>query len=304
MPDINLRQFDLNLLKAFDMLDRERNVTEAARRLGLGQPAMSHALARLREQFDDKLFVRGGNGMVPTPKATELIGPLRLALAQIESALMLHAPADTRVTTKRFRIGMSDVIASAVTARLSEALARQATDASLAVVSADRSDAPAMLDAGELDLAIGLFPAPPAWHDRQVLFEEDFVCAFHPRLINATSPISIEDFVLHPHVLVTRKGNDRGFVDAALDKAKLKRRISVTTQFFLLAGQIINQLPLIATLPRHYAEHFANSAGATLSELPFPSPHMTISVIWHKRNDGNPASLMLRKLLGKAFSGA
>lgn len=301
MPDINLRTFDLNLLKALDVLDRERNVTEAAKRLGIGQPAMSHALARLRHLFNDKLFVRSGTGMVPTARAMELIEPLRAALTQIDATFLAQAAPDPRASTRRLKIGMTDVIASAVTSRLSKALADHAPQASLAVINADRTNAPAMLDRGELDLAIGLFPEVPAWHEKRKLFDEDFVCVFDPRVIRASSPITLEEFAAHQHVLVTLRGDERGFADAALETANLTRQIAITTSFFLLAGELVHRLPVIATLPRHFAENSIYSNSMELSELPFPSPKMTISMVWHRRNEGNALSIMLRNLLVKTF---
>jgi len=272
MPDIDLRTFDLNLLKALDVLDRERNVTEAAKRLGIGQPAMSHALARLRHLFNDKLFVRSGTGMVPTARAMELIEPLRAALTQIDATFLAQAAPDPRASTRRLK-----------------------------VINADRTNAPAMLDRGELDLAIGLFPEVPAWHEKRKLFDEDFVCVFDPRVIRASSPITLEEFAAHQHVLVTLRGDERGFADAALETANLTRQIAITTSFFLLAGELVHRLPVIATLPRHFAENSIYSNSMELSELPFPSPKMTISMVWHRRNEGNALSIMLRNLLVKTF---
>lgn len=302
MPHINLRNFDLNLLKAFDVLDRERNVTEAAKCLGIGQPAMSQALARLRKLFDDRLFIREGAAMVPTARAQELIRPLRAALAQVDAAFIAQAAPDARAMTRRLKIGMTDVIASAVTARLSIALGEHAPNASLAILNADRTTAAAMLDRGEIDLAIGLFPTILGWHDSAILFEEDFVCLYNSRLINASTPISAEEFAFHKHVLVTLKGDERGFVDDALAKANLTRQIAVTTPFFLLAGELAQRLPLIATLPRHFAETFAETASLRQSELPFQSPRMPVSMVWHRRNEGNVVCGMLRRLLTTAFA--
>jgi LysR family transcriptional regulator, mexEF-oprN operon transcriptional activator len=301
MYDINLRNFDLNLIKAFDVLDRERNVTEAAKRLGIGQPAMSHALARLRQLFDDKLFIRSGTGMVPTARAQELIEPLRIALAQIDATFLAQAAPDPKASTRRFKIGMTDVIASAITARLSKALADCAPQASLSVVNADRTNAPAMLDRGEIDMAIGLFPTLSGSQQKEKLLDEDFVCVYNSRLIKASTPISIKEFAMHQHVLVTLQGDERGFADVALEKAKLTRRIAITTSFFLLASELVHKLPLIATLPRHFAENTPYGGSMRISELPFKSPQMDISMVWQKRNEHNAGCVMLRKLLKKTF---
>jgi LysR family transcriptional regulator, mexEF-oprN operon transcriptional activator len=302
MYDINLRNFDLNLLKAFDVLDRERNVTEAAKRLGIGQPAMSHALSRLRQLFDDKLFIRSGTGMTPTARAQELIEPLRIALAQIDATFLAQAAPDPKASTRRFKIGMTDVIASAITARLSKALADRAPLASLSVVNADRTNAPTMLDRGEIDMAIGLFPTVSGSQQKEKLLGEDFVCVYNSRLINASTPISMEEFAMHQHVLVTLQGDESGFADVALEKANLTRKIAITTSFFLLARELVHKLPLIATLPRHFAENAPYGVSMRISELPFASPQMDISMVWQKRNESNAGCVMLRKLLKETFA--
>ena len=299
MNEIDLKSFDLNLIKAFLALERERSVTQAAQRLAVGQPAMSHALARLRKIFDDALFVRDATGMTPTPRALELVEPLRSALAQIEAALQGKQDGDPGLTDTRYRIGMTDVVAAAIIPRLSAALQKHAPSASIAVRSADRYNSARLLDDNELDLAIGLFPTVPAWQLKEPLFEEDFVCVLHPKQIKARRPLTLKQFASHAHVLVSLQNDELGFVDSALAKAGLERRVAITSPFFLLAGYLLHRLPLIATLPRHYAELCTQMSDVTISELPFASPRMTISMVWHRRNDKSRASLFLRKLVSE-----
>src|SRR6516165_9126679 len=118
MNRIDLRQVDLNLLKAFDALERHRSVTKAGQALGLGQPAMSHALARLRELTMDELFVRGASGLQPTPRALQLIGPVRSALSQIEVALYGAQDFQPETAAQDFRVGMSDLVSAAMLPKL------------------------------------------------------------------------------------------------------------------------------------------------------------------------------------------
>jgi LysR family transcriptional regulator, mexEF-oprN operon transcriptional activator len=302
MSHINLRNFDLNLLKAFSALERERSVTGAAKSLNIGQPAMSHALARLRYHLNDKLFVRSGTGMTPTPLAAGLIEPVRVALAQIDAAFGMNEALDPKTSTTRFKIGMTDVMASIVTSKLSLALNQQAPQASVAVLNADRYNAPAMLESMALDLAIGLFPNVPDWLEKEMLFQDDFVCLYDSTLINMGKPISLSDYASHPHVLTTLQGDDRGFADTELEKANLTRHVAVTVPFFLLASRLVNELPLIATLPRHLAQACMHVPSTCLSELPFPSPRLTISMVWHRRNARSAGVIMVRNLLKQALA--
>lgn len=302
MSGIDLSRFDLNLLKAFDALERERNVTAAARRLHLGQPAMSHALARLRRHLDDELFVRSSSGMVPTPRAAALTEPIRAALAQIEGALQPEATSDAATTSQRFRIAMSDVVAAAIVPGLSAALRERAPAASIGVQTYDPRTAARRLDDGEIDLAIGMIKKSSGWHELETLYQEDFVCVFHPRQIKVRRPITLKQFVSYPHVLVTFAEDDKGFVDTALEKAKAERTVSVTSPYFLLSGYLLHALPIIATLPRRYAQLCRTMSDATINELPFPSPRMTISMIWHRRSKQNPASILLRQTVRDVVS--
>jgi LysR family transcriptional regulator, mexEF-oprN operon transcriptional activator len=299
----NLLSVDLNLLKAFDALERDRSVTKAAARLHVGQPALSHALSRLRALTSDRLFVRGPGGMMPTPRALKLIGPVRDSLAQIENTLFGSESFDPATARHAFRIGMSDFGAAAVVPRLSRTLSRIAPGMSLSIHNADRSNAAAKLDNGAIDLAIGFFPHCATWHRKERLFEEDHLCVFHPKQVKATRPISLKDFLNHAHVLVRLQGEDRGFVDDILDKRKLQRKVMIASPYFLLAGYLLHQLPMIAVLPRHYAELCAMTCGLVASPLPFPTPSYEVSMLWRSRDESNTSLAFLRQTLSDAFSG-
>lgn len=299
MSDTDLRKVDLNLLKAFDALDRERNVTAAAKRLAIGQPAMSHALARLRQLLDDQLFVRGPAGMVPTARAAELVEPIRSALAQIEQALSGQPAFDPLETTVRFRVGMSDLVAAAMVPKLMETLRQRAPKAQLSIRSTEPGNTTRMLDDREIDLAVGYYPKIAGWHMRQELFDEDFGCVFNPELIRVRRPITLKQFVAHPHILVTLSGDHTGFVDEALGKLQLTRNVLIACPYFLLTGYLLHKLPAIATLPRHFADVCASAANLAVSPLPFPAPKYKISMVWLRSSDKNPESTFLRSLIAQ-----
>lgn len=300
MNNIDLRTVDLNLLKVFVALEGSRSVTKSAGQLGIGQPAMSHALARLRDLMRDELFVRGAGGMMPTPRALELIGPIRAALAQIEVVLGGAEEFDPLKSEKRFSIGMSDFVAAAILPALSKALASAAPGASIAVRNADRTNASQLIDAREIDVAIGLFPEVAAWHRKARLFEEEHACVFNPKLVKVSVPISPKQYVAHPHILVTLRGDEKGFVDDILAKIKLTRKVAITTPYFLLVGYLLHQLPMIASLPRHYAELCAVTSRLAISPLPFATSKFPVSMMWHARDEGNPGAVFLRNLISKA----
>jgi len=303
MNSIDLRTIDLNLMKVFVALERLRSVTKSAEQLGIGQPAMSHALARLRELMRDELFLRGAGGMAPTPRALELIGPIRAALAQIETALGGKQEFDPARSDRRFSIGMSDFVAAAVLPALSKALVLAAPGTSIAVRNADRSNASQLIDAREIDLAIGLFPEVAAWHRKARIFEEGHACVFNPKLVKVSLPITSKEYVAHPHILVTLSGDEKGFVDDILAKIKLSRKVAITTPYFLLVGYLLHQLPMIATLPRHYAELCAVTSRLAISPPPFATSRFSISMMWHARDEANPGIVFLRNLISKTVKG-
>ena len=289
MNPIDLRRVDLNLLKAFDALERLRSVTRAAEALSLGQPAMSHALARLRELTQDELFVRGPSGMAPTPRALELIGPIRSALAQIEVALYGPTEFNIKDADQTFRLGMTDFVAAAVIPKLTRCLGKRAPKVTLSVLNSDRTNAAKMLDDRQIDVAVGLFPETAAWHVTEALFEETHSCVFNPKRVRADSPITLAQFVSEPHVLVTLDGDRTGFIDEIVAELGMERTVLVSIPYFLLAGYLLHQLPLIATLPTHYAQLCAMTSKLVISPLPFKTPSFTVSMMWHRRENNLPS---------------
>jgi LysR family transcriptional activator of mexEF-oprN operon len=302
MNRIDLRQVDLNLLKAFDALERHRSVTRAGQALGLGQPAMSHALARLRELTLDELFVRGASGLQPTPRALQLIGPVRSALSQVEVALYGAPDFQPETAAQDFRIGMSDLVSAEVLPKLARTLSRTAPGVTMSVLNSDRFNAAGLLDGREIDLAIGLFPETAEWHVKEALFEEHHSCVFNPKLVKAKAPISLADFTAYPHILVTLKGDRQGFVDDILGKMGQKRRVLIASPYFLFAGYLLHQLPVIAALPHRYAALCATTSQLTVSPLPFETPRFTVSMMWHRRDQNLPGLKFLLDTLRAAFA--
>jgi len=296
MNDIDLRAVDLNLLKTFDAMAREGSVTRSAERLGLGQSAVSHALNRLREVTRDELFVRGAGGMEPTARARDLIGPIRAALAGIEGALFGLQAFDAARTEQSFNVGITDDVAAAMMPDLARALAEAAPGAVLRLRDVDSANAGAMLDGREIDLALGQFPVHAAWHRQRPLYEEDHVCIHDPNLLDLDTPVSIDDFIRHPHIVVSRGGEEADFIDHILARRGLVRRVALITPYLMLAGELVRRLPMLACLPRRYASACAEGGDVVLGPLPFKTSATQVSMMWRTSDDISPAQAFLRDL--------
>ncbi len=291
----NLSRLDLNLLVAFDALLTERSVTRAAARIGLGQSAMSHNLGRLRTLFGDELLTRGADGMRPTPRALELIDPVRVTLAQIQAAVLQREAFDPETAERTFRIGLADSIEVAVIPGLVARLRQEAPGVSLRLRSIDRLTILDDLDSGKLDLGIGVFDHGQLHHKRRALYREHFLCLFNQALLNFPTPISLEDYLSVPHVLTSLTEDAHGAVDDALAKLKLRRTIMLTTPGFLAVPFVLSRGRLITTMPSRLAHYFADTFGLATSPAPVDLPSFTISLLWHGSFDHDPGHIWLRQ---------
>jgi DNA-binding transcriptional LysR family regulator len=297
MNSLHSAALDLNLLKVFDAVMQTRSVSRAAEVLGVGQSAVSHSLARLREATGDPLFIRSAGRMEPTPRAQRLAEPMRDALLMAVRALAPEAagPFDPARSRTMFRIAAGDYAATIVLRGLAGEIAEAGWDMALSVRPLDRHTAPAMLDSGEVDLAIGLFPKVQPWQDRHVLFDEGHACLFDGERLGLRAPLSLADYVAQPHILPSLHGELSSFVDAALEAAGGQRRRVMATPHFLSIPLLLKTVPAIATLPARLAVACANAAALTTSPLPFESPRFEVSMAWHRRDTASPPHRWLRE---------
>ena len=291
----NLSRLDLNLLVAFDALLTERSVTRAAARIGLGQSAMSHNLARLRTLFGDELLTRSAQGMRPTPRALALADPVRVTLSQIQAAVLQREAFDPATAVRTFRIGLADSIEVALIPGLLARLRQTAPGVSLRLRSIDRHGALEDLDTGRLDLGIGVFDQGHSHHKRRALYTDSFLCLFNPANLNLTSPISLKAYLSVPHVLTSLAEDAHGAVDEVLAKRKLKRTIALTTPGFLAVPFVVRRAPVITTMPSRLARYFAEAFGLATSPAPIELPTFTISLLWHASFDQDPGHVWLRQ---------
>jgi LysR family transcriptional activator of mexEF-oprN operon len=299
MKHIDFRRIDLNLLLAFDALMSERNVGRAAAVVGVGQPAMSHALSRLRELFDDPLFVRTRQGMEPTSRAQHVATAVHDVLIQVHE-LVRHKPAfDPGMAAQTLRLGLSDNIEASLVPSLVERLRSEAPRMRVLVRSSNRERALQLLDDDGIDLAIGFLPDSPPWVARERLFVERLVCVFNPRLVAIRGTLTMKQYLAHAHVLVSLREDPTGIADEILARRKLKRTVVLTTPHFLSVPLLLRKQPLISTLPECMARHCASLAGLQISPLPFRSPTYDVSVLWHSRRTHDPANIWLRGLISE-----
>lgn len=294
---VNLARVDLNLLIALDALLAERSVTRAAVRLGLGQSAMSHNLARLRKVLRDEILVRRADGMHPTPKALALAGPVRIALAQIQATVLDGGDFDPATTARTFRIGIPDSLEVALVPPLLAHLQRVAPNVRLQLRSTAPSEVPQLLDSDQLDVGVSMFNDVSVHHKRRHLYADGYLCVFDPQLVGVEPPISLDDYVRLPHVLGSLSGDSRGVVDDALARLGLQRMVALATPHFISVPFVLKRAPVISTLPAKLARYFAATFGLTASPLPIELEGFTISLLWHASHDHDPAHSWLRDTL-------
>jgi len=299
---INLSRIDLNLLVAFDALLTERSVTKAAARVGLGQSAMSHNLARLRQLFDDELFVRSPEGMRPTPRALALADRVRVTLSDIEALVTRADEFDPANTERTFRIALPDSVEMLIGAKLLAIGCEEAPGIRFRFYSTDERQLLDEIDADNIDLGIGIgtFPDGQVHHKRRLLVTDTYLCMFNAKKVGLKPPISLEDYVRLPHVLTSLRKGERGVVDDALEKIALSRKVALTTSRFVAVPFLVAGAPVVTTMHARLARIFARELGLVLSRVPVELPEVTISMLWHASYDGDPGHEWLRKAIVRA----
>ena len=296
---VNLSRVDLNLLVHLDALLAERSVTRAAARVGLGQSAMSHNLARLRDLFSDELLTRGPEGLRPTPRALALVEPVRIALAQIQVLVSRDEAFDPRTAERTFSVGLPDSMEILIVPSLLAYLREVAPGIHLRLHNIDSSKLLDDLDADRLDLAVGygVFAQGQAHHKRRLLFTETYLCMFNAERTGITASISLDDYLRLPHVLTSLRPGERGVVDDALEKLGLRRTVVLTTPRFLAVPSLVARAPVVVTMHARLARFFAAELGLSLSLPPVELPDMAVSLLWHASYDHDPAHAWLRQMM-------
>lgn len=297
----SLRTMDLNLLRALDALLDERNVTRAAARLALTQPAMSGILQRLREAFGDPLFVRGQRGMVPTARALALAAPVKGVLADID-ALLQPPVFDPGQSTLTLSIAATDYALRAIALPFLAALRASAPFIRVALVPVDSVQGQGQLERGEIDLAlITTASTPPELHARP-LFDEHYVCVMRAGHPAAHGELTLDRFCALEHALVSFTGaRFEGVTDEALARLGRRRRVSLSVASFLILPEILRASDLVAVVPSRLAQGID---GIVVRAAPLAIAGFTKVMAWHERNHHDLGQRWIRALLVQSCAAA
>ncbi len=293
---MNEEPLDLNLLRVFDAVMTELNVTRAAEHLHMTQPAVSNALKRLRHQLQDELFIKVPTGVRATPKALQVWQPLREALRQIQQTLAPSEFAPATATTS-FRLAMNDFTANLVLPELMQVLDATAPGIDIRTMPTTYINAPMLLEQAEIDLAIGVFPSPGARLRSHTLLTSPFVCVMRQGHPLATGKLTLEQYLQAKHLLVTLTGESTGLLEPLLQERGLKRRIALTVNQFAVAPRIIAQTDLLAVLPRRIVQCSGVADRLHLTALPIALAPTTLQMLWHERNQLEAGQQWLRARL-------
>ncbi|NKF29373.1 LysR family transcriptional regulator [Pseudomonas sp. BGM005] len=283
----DLRRIDLNLLVILDALLSEQHVTRAAERLHLSQPAVSHALARLRDLLGDPLLVRAGSGLVPTARALELAAPLAETLAQVQSLLAPNTfdPASARRT---FRLAMSDYGAALILPGLIRTLRAEAPGIDLQISHASREGMVEGLLNGDIDLAAGVLPELPGELRSTPLFEERYVCLLDRQSLPAGGVLDLPTYLSRPHVLLEMRGSGTPEIERTLTALRERRRVAISLPHWSVAPRFISGTDLILTVASRALNEVDDESLIVLPP-PFEIAPFTFVSAWHKRRCGDQA---------------
>ena len=292
-----ISDIDIDLLLTLDALLTDQNITHAAIRLGISQPAMSARLARLRHLFGEPLFIPSphGRGVLPTPGAEMLRPRVALALRSL-AALLEPASFNAANSNRTFVIALHENPALTLGSDLLNHIRKAAPDVRLRFVLPEMKLLPTQLEKGEIDIYIGINAGAHDGWIRRKLFDDEFATAQrkgHPR---GQEPLDLNTFCALPHLVVSSVGDPfTGFIDQTLAGMGLQRSVVMSTQSYAMAPPVIAGTDLLCTLPRRMLQRFAETLD--LFSPPLPLSPIVISMYWHPKNHHDPASKWLRSQL-------
>jgi DNA-binding transcriptional LysR family regulator len=298
---MDIRGMDLNLLVAFDSMIEYRSVTRAAEALGLSQPAMSAAVARLRKLFGDPLFVKTGSEMRATPRANELAAPVRRVMDTVKSEILQLSAFDAAVSTRTFTIITPDIGEINFLPKVLARLAFQAPGANLRTLSMPRHATSEALESGAADLAVGYFPdLHKAGFYQQRLFRNELVCIVRSDHPTIGKTLALKAYLAAKHAVVRPEGREHVF-EQFLHGRNLKRRVVVEIAHFMSLLPILTSTDLVATVPKDLADVCAKHAPIKILACPIKSPAIEVHQFWHQRFHKEAANVWLRAVINDLF---
>jgi len=298
---MELSDIDLNQLVLFQHLMVERRVSKVAENLGLTQPAVSNALAKLRRVLGDDLFVRTPAGMVPTPFAEQLAGPVGEALGLIHGGLNQQSGFDPASVKRSMTIGMTDIGEIVFLPALTERLRHVAPGVTLNTVRNVATNLRDDMESGRVDLAVGPLPQLKAGFFQRRLFKQRYVCLFRQGHPLERKRLTVADFQAAEHLTVVSAGTGHGAVDELLRKAGIKRNVRLSVPHFVGVGHILSQTDLVATVTERLAESLAGPFQLVHRRHPADLPEIAINVFWHAKVHRSPAHQWLRGVVFDLF---
>ena len=290
---MRLDNFDLNLLMAFEALMTERSVTRAADRLNVTQSAMSAALKRLRESFQDDILVQHGKKMIPTQHALALSQEVSSVLIRLKSLIASSTRFDPTTSKRRFRVVASDYITTVLIAPLVQSLQVEAPDVKLEL-SLPGTASTTQLEAGEIDLILTPDTFLEQDHPRELLFDENFVVVGAKDNPLIQEPISREAYLQGGHVVV-RMANQPTFIEKALQSIVPERRIELTAQSFIQVPWLVSGTSHLSVMHERLARVSAPVFGLALVAAPFPLPKMPEMMQHHMARADDAGLAWLRR---------
>ena len=290
---------DFGLLVSLDALLQEGSVTSAARRVGLSTPAMSHALARMRERLGDPLLVRSGRGMVLTPRAEALKARVHTLVNEARQTLEPERPMVAAELRHTFVIHATDYVLTMLGPILDRLLRAEAPHVCLRFVPNTSEDA-AQLRAGSADLAVGIYGELPQELRSRQLLTDRFVCVARKEHPVVGSRLSLQQFVRLPHIQVAPRGKPGGYIDDVLHQRGLQRQVARAVPYFVTALQLAAQTDYLLTISERIARKLGPGLGLQVFEVPVELRPYALSLIWHPRFDGDAAHRFLREVLVRA----
>jgi DNA-binding transcriptional LysR family regulator len=296
-------ELDLNLLRVLAAIEEKRSVSAAAVMLQRSQPSVSSALARLREFFDDPLFVRSGNTMQPTPRVIEVMGPVREVLSRIGMEIVAAPVFDPTTSQQPVVLALSDVGEVVFLPRVLRELRRVAPRISLRSVSLPAEDLARGLEAGAIDLALGFFPNLTQHNFfQQTLFADTFTCLLRADHPVKSARLSLKQFLQLDHAVVRAESRTEEVIERFLVRRRIQRRVVLTTPHFASIPPVIEQSDLIVTVPEPLARYFAGvSTRLRIVKPPFEPPRIDLRQFWHRKFHHDARSRWLRALMCELF---
>ena len=298
----DITDLDLNLLVVFQQMYQARHVSQVAKQLGVSQPTVSNALARMRKAFGDELFVRTAQGMQPTPYAQRISEPIAQALAGVTAVLNQEEGFDPGTSARRFVIAMTDVGEIHFMPTLVERCGQVAPDVGISSIRASAVNWQDEMETGQIDLAIGAFSdiAESLFHRR--LFSQQYVTMFRKGHRFEGRKVGLKEFLTAQHLFVASRESPYDQINARLEKAGIARSVRFQVPHFTAVPYIISNTDMVVTVPARLAQQACEPFGLSFIPPPLRLPALHTSVFWHRRYNQDSGNQWLRGLIGECFA--